>query len=200
MKKLMLLLLLAVFVSCKDDQTEPIEPVPDDLDVPAPDGDQYIIFESGDDEFDFYYQLLPLEYTNRYDFDPDSEGRVDQLSLHMKEKASNLAEGFVCKFVLFRTFLTNQTFPFRIDANSDAYGEIQLEELPNQPVQTYGPQDDRNFLGYSRDQGLTFVIDRFDGTYMEGRFWGEIKTVANPNKRMTVTNGRLRLQIDIFEH
>lgn len=220
MKKLMLLLLLAVIISCNGGDVDPVEAVetvetevtvitkeygglaePIDIEKMMADDEEleFIYFESGEAQHYFPYQVEPLEFTNVYysSDDPDCPTPVDQLSLHMRSTPDG-PDGVIININLNDTQFMVQEYPLTINSDSpEMRAEMHFKDLEImfRPEQS----ESQNMLIAGSGGSYSITITDYDGTYVTARFSGTLRNNFNENdlRVIPISNGLLRLKFTI---
>lgn len=201
MKKLLLLICLAVFVGC-DDAEPPIVPI-DGIDIEALAADpefEFVYFESGDDQYYFLEERVAPGFSNRYIQDQTDSHTLDQINILMTNNAPDPTD-YHCDMFISGSKLQTQSFPFVINSGSALNGilaEIQLKDRNNPVTNQFGPEDRFNLVSTSGLDDFRMVVQSFNNNVIEATFTGTMTTRATSgNKEMVIKNGRLRIKLEV---
>ncbi len=115
----------------------------------------------------------------------------DQLSLVLQ----NL-NGLSCQIYILRSQLLEQTFPFNVPNSNFAYGEVQLLDYTKDVNITFGPNDDINYVGYTRGD-VEFTITSYENEFLKGTVKGTISTKTG--KSIVINEGNFGVFIQLEE-
>ena len=197
MKKLWLLLMLAVIVGCEDGVDPEITEEGIDIEALAADPNvEFIYFESGDDFFLFDTERFSDGFSNTYIREDTPDYSLDQLNINM---TTDPIDKYSCNIYISHTRFTERNLPLVINNGStQGHAEIQLDDNFTRVQPTYGPDDIYNFVGASLFNEFRIVIESFDNNVIAGTFSGTMRTRDdNSSKEMEVKNGRYRIKIRV---
>lgn len=202
MKKLILLLFVAVLVSCDNDEA-PTEDSFDKIDIEALAADpdfEFIYFESGDDQYYFLEERVVAGLSNRYIQDNTGILPEDRIVVMMTNYEKGLTY-YDCDILIFNSELQTQSFPYVINSGSGMlgiYAEIRLLDRRQRLSREYGPEDDVNLISASAGDRFRLIIESFENNVLEATFTGTLVTRAeNSDKELVTKNGRLRIKLKV---